>query len=75
MLIDNQENGNYTAHWVPTVPGVYSVQLYVDGRHTGELIHIPQAPCSLLNMLYVIYDLPQINYENYKLMIFEEFSV
>ena len=37
MLIDNQENGNYTAHWVPTVPGVYGVQLYVDGRHTDEL--------------------------------------
>lgn len=36
MLIENQENGNYTAHWVPTVPGVYSVQLYVDGRHTGK---------------------------------------
>jgi len=35
-MIVNQENGNYTAHWVPTVPGVYSVQLYVDGRHTGE---------------------------------------
>ena len=41
MLIENQENGNYTAHWVPTVPGVYSVQLHVDGRHTGEFKHIP----------------------------------
>lgn len=42
MLIENQENGNYTAHWIPTVPGVYSVQLFVDGRHTGELKHILQ---------------------------------
>ena len=36
MMIVNQENGNYIAHWVPTIPGVYSVQLYVDGRHTGK---------------------------------------
>jgi len=38
MRLESQDNGSYTAQWVPSVSGKYLIQAYIDGRSTGKAI-------------------------------------
>lgn len=39
MPLKSDEEGGYTATWVPATSGTYVIQVFIDNKHTGT-VHV-----------------------------------